>query len=389
MFKSEKKSLSRFLVIYIVSTLFLLAVGSAIFYHYSLHHIIDHQNETIKAKTELIRSKLHDLHISTKNRLPYPEIEGIRTALYDIDRNYLIGDFKPKKVEWHNEFWQADDRLYYRFQIRPYYIGTATVIASAPIDKTPIHALQTKIAVAFTIATLFVALIAKWLGRLFLTPVHDAIQLLDRFIKDTTHELNTPVSTILTNIELFKTLYPKLQKSEELRRIKIASERLSRIYDDLAYLQLNHHRYRHMEPIDLSVLLKERLTYFTYMMERKGLKLKSEITSHVIRQMDKEDAAKLIDNLLSNAVKYTPSGGIIHIKLNKKLLLIEDSGIGMEKSVKARATERFFRADQCEGGFGLGLNIVKEIVSFYGLKFEMESKKGIGTKVRISWEKRS
>ncbi len=387
MYPSEKESLRRFLAIYIFSTFFLIAVGSIIFYRYSFHRIIDYQNETLKIKTALIRSKLHDLHTSTETKLLYPVIEGIHTALYDVDRNYLIGDFKPEKIEWHNDFWQAGDKLYHRFQMHPYYLGTATVVSAAPIDEAPIHALQTKMAIAFVLATLFVALVARWLGRLFLAPVHNAMQLLDRFIKDTTHELNTPISTILTNIELFKSLHPQLQKSEELRRIEIASGRLSRIYDDLAYLQLNHQRHRRIEPIDFSALLKERLAYFAPMMERRRLQLESELAGYPVRQMDREDAAKLIDNLLSNAVKYTQPGGSIRVKLDRKELSIEDSGIGMDEKIKSRVTNRFFRADRSEGGFGLGLNIVKEIVDFYGLRLDIESKKGVGTKVRVSWEK--
>jgi two-component system OmpR family sensor kinase len=387
LFPSERRSLRRFLAIYTLSTLFLIAVGSVIFYRYAFHRIIDHQNETLKIKTALIRSKLRDLHTSREADLRYPLIEGIHTALYDLDRNYLIGDFKPEKIEWHNDFWQVNGRLYHRFEMHPYYLGTATVVSAAPIDEAPIQALQTKMAVAFLLATLFVALIARWLGRLFLAPVHQSMQLLDRFIKDTTHELNTPVSTILTNIELFKSLHPELETSEELRRIEIASGRLSRIYDDLTYLLLNHRRHRHIEPIDFSALLKERLAYFTSVMERRGLQLKSELSDHLIRQMDREDAARLIDNLLSNAVKYTSSGGSIHVKLDEKELSVADSGIGMDEKLKARVTDRFFRADHSEGGFGLGLNIVKEIVDFYGIRLDIESQKGVGTKVRVSWEK--
>jgi two-component system OmpR family sensor kinase len=103
--------------------------------------------------------------------------------------------------------------------------------------------------------------------------------------------------------------------------------------------------------------------------------------------MDREDAARLIDNLLSNAVKYTSSGGSIHVKLDEKELSVADSGIGMDEKLKARVTDRFFRADHSEGGFGLGLNIVKEIVDFYGIRLDIESQKGVGTKVRVSWEK--
>lgn len=387
LFESEKRSHRRFLIIYLVSTLLLIGVGSAIFYLYSLHRIIDHQNQTLKLKTALIRPKLRELHRSEAARLVYPNIPGIRTALYDIDRRYLIGEFNPPVVRWDKEFWQEGDTLYYRYEMQPYYLGAATVVAAMPLDEAPIRAFELKLALALLLAGLFVALIAHWLGRLFLAPVRHTIRLLERFIQDTTHELNTPVSTILTNVELFKSLHPDLEHSEELSRIETASKRLSRLYDDLAYLQLKHRRRRQIEPIDLAELLQERLAYFAPMAERKGIELRSDISAKPIRQMDREDAARLIDNLLSNAVKYTRQGGRITITLEADAFTVEDNGIGMDSEAAKRATERFFRAESSAGGFGLGLNIVREIVEHYGMKLQIESDQGRGTKVRILWEK--
>ena len=383
-FKSEKKALRRFLALYLLSTFVLIAAGLGIFYEYSLHRLIDQQNHKLKFETSLLLPKIQKLHSSLANPLIYPKIKGIRTALYDIDRNYLVGDFKPQKVYWDREFWQEGDMLFYRTQIRPYYLGAATIVAAKPLNKAPIIELQTRVVIAFLAAMAFVFVVARWLGKLFLAPMRQTLQLLDRFIQDTTHELNTPVSTILANIELFRSLHPQIQ-SEELSRIEIASKRISHLYDDLVFLRLRHQRKRHIEAIDYSKLLKERLDYFATMADSKQIRIKSFIEDGVFHRMDKEDAAKLIDNLLSNAIKYTPIKGEVFVWLDKKSLKIEDKGIGMDQKILDRITERFFRANQSEGGFGLGLSIVQEIVDFYGLEFEIESQKGKGTQVRIIW----
>ena len=385
LFPSEKKSLRRFLMIYILSTVLLIAVGSLIFYQSAYHRLVDHQNDTLKIKTETIKPKLRQLHNSPDPVLIYPHIDGIETALYDIDRHYLVGEIHPENVRWNDEFWRVGDRLYYRTHNQPYYLGAATIVASTRLDTAPIRALQIKMVAAFVAAMLFVAFVARWLGHLFLAPVHQTMAMLDRFIKDSTHELNTPVSTILTNIELFKSMHPQLQNSEELRRIEIASKRLSRIYDDLAYLQLNHRRHRHLETLDLSNLLAERIAYFREMASRRGVQIDAAIAPGVTKEIDREDATRLIDNLLSNAVKYTPPGGSVRVTLTDKELVVEDTGIGMDEKAKAKATERFFRADESEGGFGLGLNIVAEIVGYYGLQMSIDSEKNRGTKVRIRW----
>ncbi|WP_456381602.1 sensor histidine kinase [Hydrogenimonas sp.] len=385
LFPSERRSLRRFLAIYIFSTLFLIGAGSIVFYRYAYHRIIDHQNETLKMKTAWLPPKLRQLHNTIAAELPYPDIEGIETALYDIDHIYLVGQFDPGNVHWHEEFWQIGDRLYHRADLQPYYLGAATVVSMRRLDETPIHALRMKMAIALLFATLFVALVARWLGHLFLAPVHRTMRLLDRFIKDSTHELNTPVSTILTNIELFKSIHPELEKSEELRRIEIASGRLSRIYDDLAYLQLNHRRHRRIESIAFDPLLEERMHYFKTLVQRRNLHIETEIEKEVRISMDREDAVRLVDNLLSNAVKYTHSDGSIRVILEKGGLTVEDTGIGMDENTCRRVTERFFRGDFSEGGFGLGLNIVREIVDFYGMRLEISSEKNVGTKVSVRW----
>ena len=60
----------------------------------------------------------------------------------------------------------------------------------------------------------------------------------------------------------------------------------------------------------------------------------------------------------------------------------------MDESVKKRVTERFFRGKGSEGGFGLGLNIVREIVEFYGMELEISSQKETGTKVGVTWRRK-
>jgi two-component system OmpR family sensor kinase len=340
----------------------------------------------LKVKSDIIKSKLHELHANLWGELKYPVIKGIKSAVYDIERNYLIGDFKPKKVEWSRDLWQYEDKIYHRTEVYPYYIGAATIVTAAPIDYRPVYALKTKIAVALFLSLLFAVFIAKWLGKLFLAPVHNTMELIDRFIKDTTHELNTPISTILTNVELFKSMHPEFEGSEELKRVEMASGRLSRIYDDLVYMQFKHQRHRDVESVNFSELLRERLTFYKTLAERRGIKIEIDIEDGVILNIDREDAVRLIENLLSNAVKYTQPKGVITIKLDKKSFMVEDSGIGMSKDEVIESTKRFFRANRSEGGFGLGLNIVKEIVDFYGIKFEIVSEKNVGTKVSLIWQ---
>jgi len=209
---------------------------------------------------------------------------------------------------------------------------------------------------------------------------------MNHFIQDATHELNTPISTILTNIEMLEA-FGKCDKNVELQRIEIASKTLSRIYDDLTYLNLNHEYYRHIESLNLSALLQERIVYFSVMAENKGINIEESIDVDVIIDMDKNDAIRLIDNLISNAIKYNKPKGNLSLALSSKSFSVKDTGIGIEQKDLESISHRFKRANSSEGGFGIGLAIVNQIVKAYEFILEIDSELNVGTKAVVRWSK--
>jgi two-component system OmpR family sensor kinase len=387
LFLSEKRSLYRFLLIYIGSSLLLFLVSLTIFYQYEKHRLIDIQNTLLKEQSSTLPSELKALQESQDSQLFYPLHVEFRSALYDIDLNYLFGEFQPKQMFFEKEFWQTEQTLFYLQKISPYYLGTAYIIIKKPIDFAPIESLIKQLIAFFLLIMLFITGIAFWLGRLFLSPMRHSIILLDDFIKDATHELNTPVSTILANAELLKDIHPELENTHELLRIESASKRLSRIYDDLAYLHLKHKRHRSMERINLSSFLKERLTDFQSIAHSKQITCTDAIEENIFFTIDKEDITRIIDNLLANAFKYTHAKGSVHVSLDSKHLSIEDSGVGISQQMQKEVLERFVRDNKSEGGFGLGLSIVADLVRHYNFDLELQSEINQGTKVSILWKK--
>jgi two-component system OmpR family sensor kinase len=226
--------------------------------------------------------------------------------------------------------------------------------------------------------------VGYFLLRLLLKPMKEALHLLDRFIKDTTHELNTPVNAIISNVEMIEqqTLEPKLAK--KIRRIDIGAKTISNIYQDLTYLTLGHQLLSQDEQIDVATLLQERLEYFQTLMDAKKLDLSTDLHPAKLR-IDRSKFAKVIDNLLSNAIKYNRVKGRISVSNDARSLSIEDSGRGIEKEKIDRMFERFARFDSSVGGFGIGLSIVSMIAKEYGLAIHIDSTPKKGTKVTLSW----
>ena len=101
--------------------------------------------------------------------------------------------------------------------------------------------------------------------------------------------------------------------------------------------------------------------------------------------MDKRKFSRMLDNLISNAIKYNIRGGKIIIVLKNNQLTVQDTGIGISEEKIPFMFDRYMRFNQSEGGFGIGLSIVKKIVDEYHIKIDVYSKIKIGTRMVLSW----
>ncbi|CAA6817447.1 MAG: Two-component system histidine kinase DccS [uncultured Sulfurovum sp.] len=386
MLKSEKKSLIRFLLIYLGSTMLLFSLASWIFYTSQKHHILDQQRDELKVHAEQLEQELRALHKSVSSKLFYPRDATVDSSIYDKNREYIFGSVSKKKLLSQQVYMNDENKLYYFTKIEPYYLGAAFLLVEKNLNKKPIYELQKNILLFLMGVGVIFTFLGLFLGKLFVAPMRESMEQMNHFIQDTTHELNTPISTILTNIEMLET-FGKCEKSDELQRIEIASKTLSRIYDDLTYLNLNHNYHREIEDINLSKFLKERMLYFSMMAETKSLKIEVDIKDNVILKIDKNDLTRLIDNLISNAIKYNKLKGLLTVRLSSDSLTVEDTGVGIDKKDLNHIFQRFKRANKSEGGFGIGLDIVNQVVNSYEYSLYIDSERHKGTKVSIEWKK--
>jgi two-component system OmpR family sensor kinase len=371
------------MVIYLASTFVLFALGSWIFYHATKRNMIHQQQMSLQIEAKHLHGVIRALHISDAPVLYYPKATQTRSAIFDIDRHYIFGNFPtpisldtPPSVGW----------LRLIVPIDSYYLGAAFLMLARPVDMAPMEALLRNIVLFMLLGGVVFAVMGYFLGRLFIAPMRQSVEAKNRFIEDTTHELNTPISTILANIEMIETLEKATDAREELSRITIASRTLSRIYDDLTYLSLSHPYHRRIESLNMGALVQERIEYFSMMAEAKHLAIHPAIADEVMLQMDANDAMRLIDNLLSNAIKYNRRGGTIRVALDAGQLTIEDTGIGIDPEALPIIFERYARFNESEGGFGIGLSIVKRIVDHYGILVTVESQQSQGTTMILQWK---
>ncbi len=220
---------------------------------------------------------------------------------------------------------------------------------------------------------LLLALLSALFSLYALTPLRRALRLTEEFVKDILHDFNTPLSVIRLNAGMVRRHCPGERR---LERIEGAVETLMRLQSNLKSYLGGHERQR--ERFRLDRLIEER----TKLLEKSFDDVVFERSLQPLELHTNKDAMiRVLDNLLSNGAKYNVRGGRVHIRLQQAeaQLTIEDTGVGIAHPEKA--FERFYKEQ--ERGVGIGLHIVKKLCDQMGIAIGLESRKGVGTSVRL------
>ena len=383
---AKKQTFFRFLALYGVMSILILALIGTLYYQSKRSEMLSSHRLAMQLQSEIYIPRVKKWLENGHELTTFPHDIAYQTALYGYDKELLVGNTVDLSIDFKRNIYLDENVIHLVLPLAPYGLGEYYLIFETPDDRLWIQQTFEHFVLYGSVVVLLLALIGFGLSRLLLRPMNDAIALLDDFIKDTTHELNTPVSAILTNLESLDTTDLDDATRKKLNRISIASRTISTLYDDLTYLILNHNLAISNTPLNLSELVHERLEYFRHRIEQKKIDLHTEITPDIIRTFDSTKATRLIDNLLSNAIKYNRIGGKITVILDTKSLCIEDNGIGIPADMVEGVFERYTRADKSVGGFGIGLHIVAMIAKEYNLDISIESEEKVGTKICVGWK---
>ncbi|MCV3428705.1 HAMP domain-containing histidine kinase [Campylobacter sp. IFREMER_LSEM_CL1904] len=242
-----------------------------------------------------------------------------------------------------------------------------------------------KVALAMVFSLIFVSLVGYLILKFALKPLEARIRFLNNFIKDTTHEINTPISVILMSVENLERK-KNFEEIKALKRVKIAALTLSHLYSDLTFLNFSQAYEAKKDWIFLKNLIKERMEYFKIFLEQKNIDLELSLENDGKIYANKEQFFKMFDNLVNNAIKYNIKNGHIKIALLEQKLIIADSGCGIAKENLANIFERYSRFNENQGGFGIGLSLVDKICKEHNIKIKVESELKKGTKFILTWK---
>ena len=212
------------------------------------------------------------------------------------------------------------------------------------------------------------------------------------FTANVTHELKTPLQSIIGSAELLEN---GLVKPEDTARFvgnirKEATRLVSLINDIIRLSQLDENHEPATETVELTEVAKEVVEILTVSAAKRNIELIIEGETQIIFGV-RRYIYEIIYNLCDNAIRYNVDGGKVSIEISKDngraVVSVKDTGIGIPSEHQSRIFERFYRVDKSHsketGGTGLGLSIVKHAVQFHNGKITLDSEIGKGTTVNI------
>lgn len=210
------------------------------------------------------------------------------------------------------------------------------------------------------------------------------------FIANITHEMNTPLTSIKGFAELLASgALGEEQSKRAAQTILTQSERLT----NLVACVINYNEIDNEDlplyEVNASKIARETVEGLLPAIQERSITLKTSVAESVVLLSRYERVSEIFGNLIRNAIRYNKDGGTLFIALDESRFVVADTGIGIAEENLNRIFERFFTVDKSHGGknggFGLGLAVVKKLCAKAGWKLSVQSKLGEGTTFTVQF----
>ncbi|MEO7912009.1 MAG: ATP-binding protein [Roseiflexaceae bacterium] len=225
----------------------------------------------------------------------------------------------------------------------------------------------------------------------------NAVQIRDQFFSVAAHELKTPLTSLLGNVQLIQRRAARegLLQERDQRAFGVVAAQTRRLQQmveallDVTRLESGHLSL-HRAPLDLGALVQRIVEEVQPTLSIHTITTTIRGTALIV-DGDALRLEQVLQNIIQNAVKYSPAGGTITTEtfLQDRLVCVSiaDQGIGIPQDALQRLFSRFYRADNVDdqqiSGMGIGLYVVKEIITLHGGSVAVESSEGSGSTFTI------
>lgn len=216
------------------------------------------------------------------------------------------------------------------------------------------------------------------------------------FLATVSHELRTPISYVKGYSEALQNgMIEEHKKEETIALIAREANRMERLTNELMQLaRMSRELEQEVQlyPIPLAETLRETVYILQPKAAQKTITLRLDVDEEIIVEADDEKLKQIFINLIENAINYSNEGSTVHVNasiLGKLVVItVADTGIGIPAEDIPHLTERFYRVNKArsraDGGSGLGLSIVEQLVKEQKAKLKIESELGVGTTITVT-----
>ena len=284
-------------------------------------------------------------------------------SIYAIDEDTAIEYAKKVMDDGKERGWISN----YRYKVFSSEMGYGVVFVDGSMSRSTL--MQTTMIAGFVLlgCAALVLILIFLLSKKAVKPIAESYEKQKQFVTDANHELKTPLTLILANLDIAEA---ELGKNEWLDDIRSEGHRMAELVNQLVSLSRMDEEGQQMNITEVSFgdLVADTVSEFEPLAKDRGKALTASIDKEITYLGDEALLHRLVGILMDNAIKYCDQGGEINVMLHRGrriVLTVENTYAAVSELELNRLFDRFYRADKARkftGGYGVGLSMAKAII---------------------------
>ena len=291
------------------------------------------------------------------------EMEKTHTeSIYSITEDTAIEYAKRAMDGGDERGWIAS----YRYKVFSSDKGYGVVFVDGSMSRSAVMQSMTIAGSVLLACAALVLMLIFLLSKKAVKPIAESYEKQKQFITDANHELKTPLTLILANLDIAEA---ELGKNEWLEDIRSEGHRMTELVNQLVALSRMDEEGQPIKATEVSFgeLVADTVSEFAPLAKGRGKTLTASIDKAIAYHGDEALLYRLVGILMDNAIKYCDNGGEISVTLRRGrrvVLTVENTYAAVNEIELNRLFDRFYRADKARtftGGYGIGLSMAKAI----------------------------
>ena len=284
-------------------------------------------------------------------------------SIYAINEDTAIEYAEKAMADGDERGWISS----YRYKMFSTDLGTGVVFVDGSMSRSAMMQSMTIAGIVLVGCAALVLILIFLLSKKAVKPIAESYEKQKQFVTDANHELKTPLTLIMTNVEIAEL---ELGKNEWLDDIRSEGHRMTELVNQLVALSRMDEEGQplNITEVPLGELVADTVSEFEPLAKDRGKALTASIDNEITYLGDEALLHRLVGILMDNAIKYCDNGGEISVTLHRgrrTSLTVENTYSAVGEIELHRLFDRFYRADKARkftGGYGVGLSMAKAII---------------------------